>query len=70
MFYLEDSDAFIPAYSKTCTLCEYLHDKGKGRKCVAFPDGIPLPIWKGENNHKEPYPGDNDIQFERVEKDL
>jgi hypothetical protein len=33
-------------------------------KCDAFPDGIPDEILSGDNDHTEPYPGDNDIQFE------
>ena len=36
------------------------------RKCEAFPDGIPLEIWTGENNHTTAYPNDRKIRFERV----
>jgi hypothetical protein len=52
------------------------------RACKAFPEGIPDVLFMGESNknapftgypmpvirkyHTEPYPGDNDIMFERV----
>ena len=35
--------------------------------CRAFnPDRIPDEILNGENDHTEPFPGDNGIQFEAV----
>jgi hypothetical protein len=36
--------------------------------CKAYPDGVPLEIWSGEIDHSEPYPDDNGIQFEPVER--
>jgi hypothetical protein len=39
----------------------------KINSCDAFPDGIPDEIWTGKNDHKKPYPGDHDIQFEKLE---
>ena len=38
----------------------------EGRTCDAFPDGIPPEIWIGENEHRNPYPGDHGIRFEAV----
>jgi len=32
--------------------------------CAAFPQRIPIIILIGENNHREPFPGDHGIQFE------
>lgn len=52
----------IPRYSPVCTYCK----QAEGfRSCKAFGrEQIPLPIWDGENDHTEPYPGDGGIRFE------
>lgn len=57
----------IPRYSDVCTFCEHLLDLGKGRRCKAFKDGIPMEIWMGENKHLTPFPGDGGIQFTKAE---
>ncbi len=64
---LDESDQ-IPLHSPSCTLCIHWH-RTRHRTCAAFPDGIPMVIWLGENNHREPYPNDHGIQFERVTRD-
>ncbi len=56
----------IPQVSKVCGAC--VHWRTMRRVCKAFPDGIPMEIWMGENLHTKPYPGDNGIQFEDVRK--
>jgi hypothetical protein len=49
-------------FSPVCTLCKHYSLEGG---CVAFPRGIPVEIWSGENDHTKPFPGDNGIQFEK-----
>lgn len=48
-----------------CLNCKYY--KGKWR-CKAFSKGIPEEIVLAQNDHTEPYEGDNGIQFEPIEK--
>lgn len=58
----------ISVISPVCSLCKNFDvSNAAARQCAAFPDGIPLPIWKAENRHTEPYPGDNGIRFEPIE---
>ncbi len=56
------ADDPIPVYSDICTYCRHWH-VGPGHTCAAFPEGIPMPIWLGENNHRAPYEGDHGVQF-------
>lgn len=52
----------LTLYSPVCTYCK--HAEGF-RRCKAFgAEPIPLPIWDGENDHREPFPGDGGIRFE------
>jgi hypothetical protein len=51
-----------------CVGCKHFHRENKDAEtCDAFPDGIPAPILRAENDHREPYPGDHGIQFEPIE---
>lgn len=58
-----------PLLSPVCARC--IHWNGpypfeQRWTCAAFPERIPVEIWKGENHHTEPYPGDHGIRFEPI----
>jgi hypothetical protein len=52
--------------SVQCATCKHL-GKNRKRKCQAF-DYIPTNILKGEFDHRQPYPGDNGVQFEPIDE--
>jgi hypothetical protein len=41
-------------------------NNGTGRTCDAFPNAIPLAIWQGESNDRQPFPGDHGIRVSPV----
>ena len=60
---LDDSEA--PSKGQgVCWLCAHKFPTFK-RTCAAFPNGIPDEIWRGDNDHSAPYPGDLGLRFER-----
>ncbi len=61
---LDEEYELISAYSPVYSFCAHGDESG-ARRCAAFPGGIPPPIWEGENDHRQPYPGDNAIQFKQ-----
>ena len=50
-----------------CRFCEHYLDD---RKCLAFPDSIPVPLWNGENLHREAYEGDQGFRYLRAFDEL
>ena len=55
----------MPIYINKCRECAfYLYAK----KCVAFPDGVPEDIWRGDTDHQQPVSGDHGIQFEALQQ--
>lgn len=63
-----DTQFRIEPYSPVCAFCRHLRDSGIGRTCDAFPDGIPLVIWRGEHDHRTPVEGDHGIQFAPIRR--
>jgi len=53
---------------KFCKHYEVQSGKPEIRQCKAFPNGIPMSIYRSEAeyDHREPYSGDNGTQFERL----
>lgn len=47
-----------------CASCRYLDLlRLSRRRCSAFPDGIPEPIWDGTVEHRQAHPGDHGVQY-------
>lgn len=62
---IDDSEFSIPKYSPICAYCA--NALASARKCKAFSGLIPLEIWRGNNDHTRPYPGDNGMHFEPIQ---
>jgi len=58
----------LPAQCHTCKHWVSPLDVGDGtgdkQTCAAFPGAIPDDIWWNRADHRKPYPGDHDIQWE------
>ncbi|MGD8441011.1 MAG: hypothetical protein PVG53_10775 [Holophagae bacterium] len=45
-----------------CVWCR--HRSSNGRRCRAYPDGIPDAILRNRHDHRLPYEGDSGLRFE------
>lgn len=61
---IDDREHAIPALSEICTFCARKYE-GNNRNCEAFPNGIPMEIWVGKDDHRKKYPGDEGIIFKK-----
>jgi len=53
-----------------CLMCRHFdrtEPDSYALRCKAFPQGIPMDIVQGEQEHVTPYPGDNGILYEQIE---
>lgn len=67
MVLLDDKELYKINFNLICNSCKHYHiEDVKRNTCDAFPDGIPDEIWRGDNAHKNPYPGDHGIQYEPI----
>ena len=51
-----------------CSNCTRLDKNSDDFTCAAFPDGVPDDILTNFRTHVEPYPGDNGIRFDPIDK--
>lgn len=62
----------IKGRSPYCRFCKHFDMEAKFKhpnvyKCMAFPNKIPEEILDLSFDHREPYPGDHEFRFEKVD---
>lgn len=50
-------------WSETCCTCRNLYPGIGERRCAAFPQGIPLAIWRDKAGHRVSYPCDGGVVY-------
>ncbi len=48
-----------------CLVCRHFNED-EAYTCAAFPDGIADDILLNKRDHRNPLPGDNDIQWQQL----
>ena len=64
MAMIDDRELYVPQISRVCDYCRHRYLAFHQRRCAAFPDGIPMPIWRAQHEHRTPFPGDRGIRWE------
>ena len=55
-----------PTHVSICRFCIHLDWDSLMPRCTAYQFAIPIEILFGEVDHRQPYEGDNGIQFEKA----
>ena len=66
---IDDSSRDKKISSWICGKCIHFHRTHRifsKNTCDAFTGSIPVEIWRGDSDHRKPYPGDHGIQFEPI----
>jgi hypothetical protein len=66
---IDDSELYVPPGSAVCDLCRHRWFPFRERRCAAFSDGIPMPIWRAHHDHRTPYPGDRGVRWEPLRRE-